>query len=183
MESLQVVFQDVYAGIHILKTHKKPNQAPATPLEKKGVMGKQKNAEKALAFQYFLSGRSNKEIANLVGVTEHTIGRWAEEEKWENLELANATRTQSLIKKFEEAIQKQLDIIEKLQDEHNSITKETDALVKLVNSKDKMEHSIPLSAYIQVMEEFLRTVEDPRLRRLLAEQQREFLVDKSNGLS
>jgi uncharacterized protein YjcR len=146
-------------------------------------MGREKNANKALAFQYFLQGKTNKEIAKLCSVNEHTVGRWIIKENWASLQNANSTSQRALIKKFEEAITKQLEIIESLQKQNSSITKETDALVKLVNSKDKLEHNIPLSAYITVLEEFMKTVEDPKLRRLLAEQQREFLIEKSSGLA
>ena len=56
-----------------------------------------REAKKKLAKELFLTGKhQQKEIANMVGVAENTVGRWVKDGKWELLR-ANLTTTKESV--------------------------------------------------------------------------------------
>lgn len=115
--------------------------------------------EQKLAEDLYIKGKKTaKEIAQLVGVTEKTIGDWIEKFKWKERRNALLGSQQngiqninSLIDMYSEKLVAMENDPEAKQDQK---TKLVDALAKLNKTKDgfEKEHRIPYNTYINVMD-------------------------------
>lgn len=115
--------------------------------------------EQKLAEDLYIKGKKTaKEIAQLVGVTEKTIGDWIEKFKWKERRNALLGSQQNglqninnLIDMYSEKLVEMENDPEAKQDQK---TKLVDALAKLNKTKDgfEKEHRIPYNTYINVMD-------------------------------
>lgn len=115
--------------------------------------------EQKLAQDLYIKGkRTAKDIAQLVGVSEKTVGDWVEKFKWKerrNALLGSAQNgllnINNLIDAYAEKLVEMENDPEAKQDQK---TKLVDAIAKLNKTKDgfEKEHRIPYNTYINVMD-------------------------------
>ena len=115
--------------------------------------------EQKLAEDLYIKGKKTaKEIAQLVNVTEKTIGDWIEKFKWKDRRNALLGSAQNgllninnLIDTYAERLIEMESDPEAKQDQK---TKLVDAIAKLNKTKDgfEKEHRIPYNTYINVMD-------------------------------
>lgn len=115
--------------------------------------------EQKLAEDLYIKGkRTAKDIAQLVGVSEKTVGDWVERFKWKerrNALLGSAQNgllnINNLIDAYAEKLVEMENDPEAKQDQK---TKLVDAIAKLNKTKDgfEKEHRIPYNTYINVMD-------------------------------
>ncbi|RTY80689.1 hypothetical protein EKL97_10515 [Flavobacterium sp. LS1P28] len=115
--------------------------------------------EQKLAEDLYIKGkRTAKDIAQLVGVSEKTVGDWVEKFKWKerrNALLGSAQNgllnINNLIDAYAEKLVEMENDPEAKQDQK---TKLVDAIAKLNKTKDgfEKEHRIPYNTYINVMD-------------------------------
>lgn len=115
--------------------------------------------EQKLAEDLYIKGKKTaKDIAQLVGVSEKTVGDWVEKFKWKerrNALLGSAQNgllnINNLIDAYAEKLVEMENDPEAKQDQK---TKLVDAIAKLNKTKDgfEKEHRIPYNTYINVMD-------------------------------
>lgn len=115
--------------------------------------------EQKLAEDLYIKGkRTAKDISDLIGVTEKTIGNWIEKYKWKDRRNALLGSQQnglqninSLIDMYAESLVAMENDPEAKQDQK---TKLVDAIAKLNKTKDSFEkeHRVPYNTYINVMD-------------------------------
>lgn len=115
--------------------------------------------EQKLAEDLYIKGkRTAKDIAQLVGVSEKTVGDWVEKFKWKdrrNALLSSLQNGQSninnLIDSYSEKLVEMENDPEATQEQK---TKLVDALAKLNKTKDgfEKEYRIPYNTYVNVMD-------------------------------
>ena len=115
--------------------------------------------EQKLAEDLYIKGkRTAKDIAQLVGVSEKTVGDWVDKFKWKerrNALLGSAQNgllnINNLIDAYAEKLVEMENDPEAKQDQK---TKLVDAIAKLNKTKDgfEKEHRIPYNTYINVMD-------------------------------
>jgi hypothetical protein len=118
--------------------------------------------EQKLAEDLYIKGkRTAKDIAQLVGVSEKTVGDWVEKFKWKerrNALLGSAQNgllnINNLIDAYAEKLVEMENDPEAKQDQK---TKLVDAIAKLNKTKDgfEKEHRIPYNTYINVMDSIM----------------------------
>ena len=118
--------------------------------------------EQKLAEDLYIKGkRTAKDIAQLVGVSEKTVGDWVEKFKWKerrNALLGSAQNgllnINNLIDAYAEKLVEMENDPEAKQDQK---TKLVDAIAKLNKTKDgfEKEHRIPYNTYVNVMDSIM----------------------------
>jgi len=102
-------------------------------------------------------GLSQKDVAQRVGVTEKTVGRWVKIYKWNDLKRSFAATRHSIIAN----LQKQLELLQgeiKKRENGMATTKETDMLVKLATAIKKLENETGAGETVEVAMKFIRFV-------------------------
>jgi transcriptional regulator with XRE-family HTH domain len=126
------------------------------------------------------SDKTQKEIAQLVGVGNDTISDWAKKGKWKDLKAANSvTRAQ--------VINNTLLQLKELQDEIGTrdkkypTPKESDTMIKLSNLIRDLDKGLSLPDYITFTEEFLKFLYavNAELAKLVSEHVMDFVQDKA----
>ncbi|SHJ75774.1 Phage terminase small subunit [Hymenobacter daecheongensis DSM 21074] len=144
-------------------------------------MGNLKSRERELAKELFLQGgKTQKEIAGMVGVTEKTLSTWAEVGKWDVLRSGRlSTTTQAVVNMKEMLRLRSEEILTDMRD--GSATRYGDELLKITMAIEKLEGSTSLTTYIQVLQEFMLFVggKDHTFRGQLADCQSAFLNSKA----
>lgn len=112
---------------------------------------------RARARRLYMSGETQKEIANLVGVTENTVGNWVKRFGWEEERSQQANTTENLARTMMEAAKEvsQL-IIDKIRDggkdvDITAITKCADNLVKVMAAAERISKVITKDMIIDVL--------------------------------
>lgn len=118
-----------------------------------------KDRERRLAEElYVKQQKTAKEISELIGVTEKTIGAWVEKYKWKERRNALMSSISSGLDNINKLIDSYTEkLIEMQSNPENTDTaqfKLVDAIAKLNKTKDNFEkeHRIPYNVYINVME-------------------------------
>lgn len=88
---------------------------------------------------YFLQGMSQKEIASKVGVSEVTISRWTNQEKWNTLRAGKHVTRTELINKNLELIANLLDRVNSSDDPAAESAKIADQISKLAASIERLD--------------------------------------------
>ncbi len=144
-------------------------------------MGNTKNREREIAKELFLQGgKTQKEIADMVGVTEKTVGKWVEDQKWGILRTARlSTPTEVLNTIMEIHRLRTEEILEEVRAGKGS--KYGDELLKMSMAIEKLQGHTSLSTYIHVLSEFMLYVggKDHKFRAQLADYQSTFLNSKA----
>lgn len=116
-------------------------------------MGLKKIQEREYAKLLFTQmGLSQKEVATKVGVTEKTIGKWKDEEQWDQLKTVLITTRSNVIKNLQRQMELwQLEIGDRL-----AGTKEADILIKLANAISALEKDTGISEMVDTGMKFLQ---------------------------
>ncbi len=146
-------------------------------------MGISKKQEREYARILYVSERLTfKDIAERVGVTEKTIGKWAELDNWDKLRKSLLTTRQSQLIHW----YNQLEAINLAIEERGNIptNAEADTMSKITSNIQKLEVEISLGEYVQVTKkilEFIQTV-DLDAAKMLTKYADEFINSKlKNG--
>lgn len=146
-------------------------------------MGISKKQEREYARILYVSERLTfKDIAERVGVTEKTIGKWAELDNWDKLRKSLLTTRQSQLIHW----YNQLEAINQAIEERGNIptNSEADTMSKIASNIQKLEVEISLGEYVQVTKkilEFIQTV-DLDAAKMLTKYADEFINSKlKNG--
>jgi len=138
IETVQL-FRFHFASIHICREFKS--------------MGLKKVQEREYAKLLFTQmGLTQKEVAAKVGVTEKTIGKWKEQEQWDQLKTVLITTRSNVIKNLQRQMELwQLEIGDKL-----AGTKEADILIKLANAINALEKDTGISEMVDTGMKFIQ---------------------------
>ncbi len=144
-------------------------------------MANTKDKERILAQELYLTGHhTQKEIAAMVGVTEKTIGVWAEGGHWEKMRAARHSTPSQVVGNLIEIHKARTEqILEAIRG--GSTDKFGDEMLKMAQAIEKLQGSTSLSTYIQVLQEFMGFIgnKDHKFRAQLAEYQSAFLNQKA----
>ena len=119
---------------------------------------------------FVYSGRTQKEIAEIIGVTEQTIVRWKEEGKWEDLKGANSlTANQVIANLYKRALELSADpssnadkiaklasAIDRLKPTKNTLTGYISAFMDLGNWMKKSGYLEEAKLLTKVQKEFIQ---------------------------
>lgn len=124
-----------------------------------GMENKSRKEKKEFAMQLFLStDLTQKMIAQIVGVTEKTVGNWISKDDgaWKKLKVARTVTKQNVIANaYRQLMELDKTIAER--DERNYPTSaEADIQAKIATKIDKLERQYNLSTYYTVFEEFTK---------------------------
>ncbi len=116
-------------------------------------MGLKKVQEREYAKLLFTQmGLSQKEVADRVGVTEKTIGKWKDEEQWDQLKTVLITTRSNVIKNLQRQMELwQLEIGDRL-----AGSKEADILIKLANAIAALEKDTGVSEMVDTGMKFIQ---------------------------
>jgi DNA-binding XRE family transcriptional regulator len=141
-----------------------------------------KNKPKQLAEALYLRGdMSQKDIAKYVGVTEKTIGEWKEDGNWEEIREAKTLTKDEVVSNL---YRNAYDIQVAAAEANRTLTvKETDQIIKIATSIEKLDKSVSIHQMIQVFKDFnVWMVEvDLTLAKEFSLRQKEFLRTKIKG--
>ena len=144
-------------------------------------MAFRKDKERTLAQELYLTGQhSQKEIADMVGVTEKTVGVWAEGGHWEKMRAARHSTPAQVVGNLIEIHKARTEQI--LEDVRTgSKDKFGDEMLKMAQAIEKLQGATSLSTYIGVLQEFMGFVgtKDHKFRGQLADLQSQFLNHKA----
>lgn len=116
------------------------------------------NAQKIAADLFIKGKKTNKEIAELVGVSPKTITDWDEKFKWKERRNAALSSTNTGIQNLKELVNMYAEKLIDIENSDNPDPKErarlTDALAKANKTLESFEkdNKIPYTTYINVME-------------------------------
>lgn len=133
-------------------------------------MAKQ-NDKRQKAKSLFLTGQyQQKEIAELVGVTEKTITKWKEEEDWESMKVSLLTTRESELRRLYKMLQILNDDIDLRSENKIPInSKEADAVLKLTAAINNLELETSIADKVEVGSSFINMLrrEDPELAKTI----------------
>lgn len=149
-------------------------------------MNKKSNAKK-LAFDLYMSTElSQLAIAKTVGVRSSTVGKWVNDERWNEIKAADSVTRKRNIMNYQMQLA-ELNRLISSRDEGRRIpdSKEADIIKKLTAAIKDLDRSIHLTDYITVFEEFMRylTPANTVLARQLIDYHTEFIQTKAKELS
>lgn len=127
-------------------------------------MGLKKDAEREYARILYVSERiTAKEIAERVGVTEKTIGKWIELYGWDKLRKSLlTTRQNQLVHWYNQLEAINEDIAER--DKPIPSTKEADVMLKITANIQRLETEIGLGEYVEVGTKLLTFIQQIDLK-------------------
>ncbi len=116
-------------------------------------MGMSKSQEREYAKLLFTQmGLSQKDIAAKVGVSEKTIGKWKDQENWEQLKTVLITTRTNVIRNLQRQMELwQLEIGDRL-----ASSKETDILTKLASAIRSLETETGISEMVDTGMKFIQ---------------------------
>jgi len=132
--------------------------------------------KKKLAEQLFVhNDMDGKEVAQQIGVTEKTISNWRTVGHWDNLRSAKTLTKDNLVRNlYEQAYL----ITERAKEANKTLSSaETDQLVKIATSIEKLDKKHSLQLVIQVFKNFNNYVKqvDLDFAKVLTDMQRKYL--------
>ncbi|TNE29195.1 MAG: helix-turn-helix domain-containing protein [Bacteroidetes bacterium] len=141
-----------------------------------------KKAEKKIAMQLFIAtNKSQKEIAEQIGVSEHTLSKWVNEGNWHDIKTAKTLTRESLLSEAYRRLEK---INQKIEDDYDGLPdkKTNDAKSTILREIQTLEKDDSLALTISVMERFTRFVaqRDFQLSKSLSQISMEFLETRAN---
>lgn len=152
---------------------------------------KMKERERRLAHTLYVKERkSAKECAQMVGVTERTIGEWVSKYNWKEQRDALVNAPDSLVKNLKELISSLTEKRIELEQDPEATPKEkarlADEVAKYTKALEaaKKENEIPLHTYVHVMERVFKAIQikHPKLYQKLIDFQEEHLNEVSQEL-
>ena len=140
-----------------------------------------KTKERKLAEELFAtSTRTQKEIAEMVGVSENTLTKWVAEGGWEKLRAARLSTPAAVIDNMVEIhLLRTQQILAEMR--AGTTNKYGDELLKMSQAIEKMKAKLSVGTYIQVLTELMAGVPatDRDFRRRMSEYQSAFLTSKA----
>lgn len=141
-----------------------------------------KSKEKVLARELYLhTENSQKDIAEKVGVTEQTIGKWISQGKWDMLKGASTISRESLLRNAYEQL---ATLNEKIQNEFNGVPdkKHNDARVSIIRQINTLDRRESLSLVVSIMESFIKHIksDDIELAKQVSPYTISFLESRNN---
>lgn len=116
-------------------------------------MGLKKVQEREYAKLLFTQmGFTQKEVATKVGVTEKTIGKWKDEENWDQMKTVLITTRSNVIKN----LQRQMELWQMQIGDNLATSKEVDILVKLASSIKSLETETGISETVETGMKFIQ---------------------------
>lgn len=110
---------------------------------------------KGYAYRLFMSGETQKAIASIVGVSENTISRWANKDKWEQQRDDANTSTQALANSLMAAAKRMSEKIVQLMTgddiDIRALSQCSDNLVKIMASAERITKSVTRATIIDVI--------------------------------
>jgi transposase-like protein len=133
-----------------------------------------RNDQKDKAKSLYLTGQySQKEIAAIVGISENTIGKWANnpEDKWEDLKTSMLTSRTNELRRLYKMLQNINDSIDEKIDAKIPInSKDADAVLKLTSAIKNLEIETSIAEKVDVGTDFINLVskEDVELAKQIS---------------
>jgi transposase len=133
-----------------------------------------RNDQKDKAKSLYLTGQySQKEIAAIVGISENTIGKWANnpEDKWEDLKTSMLTSRTNELRRLYKMLQNINDSIDEKTDAKIPInSKDADAVLKLTSAIKNLEIETSIAEKVDVGTDFINLVskEDVELAKQIS---------------
>lgn len=119
-----------------------------------------KSDKRGKAKSIYLTGQyDQKEIASLVGVTEHSIGIWKKEENWDELKESLLTTRENELRrlyKMLKVLNDDVDIKAKSGTPINS--KEADAVLKITSAIKNLELETSIAEKVEIGMEFINYI-------------------------
>ena len=107
------------------------------------------------ARHYYMAGKTQKEIAQLVGVSDRTVYSWIHQHTWHKLRLASLQAPLTIADNLcSQVVELQNTIASRDSGQRFATPIEADTMRKLINSLDKMKKYPSLSTNMQVLETF-----------------------------
>lgn len=114
---------------------------------------------------------TQKEIAEKVGVTEKTVGKWKTEGEWDSLRNSySVTREQELLNIYTQMTELNEAIASRKKGERYATAREADTLVKLATAAKQLETDASLTEIINTFSgfiEWLRPIDLPKAKELI----------------
>lgn len=136
--------------------------------------------KKQLAEELFMHGNyTQKELAERVGVTENTMGKWVK--PWRKLLAASKTTKQEVLQRIDKAIN---DIFVDAENEGRKLNSaDYDAISKLNKTRESIDREMGLSVIIEVFQEYnsFLMVQNSDLCKQNNEYQDQFVNLKASG--
>ncbi|WP_434575520.1 helix-turn-helix domain-containing protein [Riemerella anatipestifer] len=128
--------------------------------------------KKAVALDLFLdTDKTQKEIAEIVGVTEKTLTKWKLEGEWDKIKSASTITARNIID----------NIYQKMHELSQSDKLEADKLIKLASTIEKLsDKKVTISQIINVFKDFTTWAfgEDPELAKQINLLQKKYVNHK-----
>jgi len=134
-----------------------------------------KDKEKRLAYELYVQGKTHKEVAQLVGVTDKTISRWAMAGNWKTIRTARLNNNISKLDNIKQilsdiadetiSINKEIakttdrEKLKELRKQRNQLADEAAKWNKALENLDS-ENKISFATYIQVMEDIFKNLRE-----------------------
>ncbi len=132
--------------------------------------------KRSLGMQLFVyNDMRQKEIAQYLSVTEATVSRWAQADKWEDTKAANTVTRDNIIRNL--YIQAQ-QIQDKANEENRNLdSKEMDIIMKIAAAIEKLDKKLTIQTVIMVFKDFNKYLLDidPEICKQLVDYQRKFI--------
>lgn len=160
--------------------------------------------ERSKARRLFVEfGMSQKEISNILSVSEKTISKWANEDNWKAAQTAHLTSNDTVLENGKTAIANLSDILLDLQKERKQwkevgnkeevasidsrIMSISDAIAKTTASINKFEktNAISFVSYLNVMQSIFKSLlnENPKLHSLTLDFQESHIQEMAKKLA
>lgn len=140
--------------------------------KKKGLSNDEK---RAIAFElYITTDKTQKEICDIVHITEATFTRWKQEGDWELSKQAQTITAQNII----------TNLYQKAYDESMKDTIDADKMIKIANSIEKLSNrKVTIAQIINVFKDFTTFAfsEDAELAKQINVMQRKYVDFKVNS--
>lgn len=130
---------------------------------------------------YMLDTMTQKEIAERVGVTPNTLGKWVKKEKWNTILAASLSTKHETLARIDKAIS---DVFDKAEEENRKLDSgDYDALSKLQKVRNSIDKEISLDVIIEVFTEYntFLMAKNPELARENNKFQDQFVNLKASG--
>ena len=114
---------------------------------------------------YVDQGRTAKEIAARISVTENTIGKWVDEGAWKAARDAYIVRPDMLVSSYEELLQALVDNRREMESDKETDPKDKVSLSDEISKVSKAleaarkDSRIPLSTYLKVMDSIFSSLQ------------------------
>ena len=140
--------------------------------KKKGLSNEEK---KSIAYELFITTDKNqKEICEIVQVTEATLSRWKQDGDWELSKQAQTITAQNII----------TNLYQKAYDESIKDTIDADKMIKIANSIEKLSNrKVTIAQIINVFKDFTSFAfgEDPEAAKMINVLQQKYVNHKINS--